>query len=150
MRCRQHRLQPFFYLPNAGFTTHLHQLSFRPIQQEVVAHRRELQPTHFRLAMHLEKIRVLPALPGTFCVGFHIFYHSVQLPLVCQHTIERRRVIQVLSKPQLACLLLASLHISSDYLPDATGHCPLHLKHYVMMIRHHLVCQNLDLRTQLQ
>ncbi len=89
MCCRQHRLQSLLYLSIAGFTTHFHQLPFRPIQQEVVAHRRELRPTHFRPAMHPEEIGILPALPGTFRVSFHVFYHGVQLPFVRQLAKQR-------------------------------------------------------------
>ena len=38
MSCRNDRFQPFFNLLVAGTTAHLHQLSVRPLQQEVVTH----------------------------------------------------------------------------------------------------------------
>ena len=147
---RYHFFQPFPYLFLRGIARHLDELPVGPFQQEVVAQRRKQQPADSRLPVQAKQIRVLPALPRPFCVSLHIFYHRMQLPLMCQHPVKRRTVIYVVHETYLPRFCLTALHISSQHLLDASRHRLLHLKHDVVVVGHHLVGQYLYLRARLQ
>ena len=148
-RCRQHRLQLMLNLFFCCAARHLHQLTVGPIKQEMIAQRGELQTSGLGHAMHTKEVRVLFAQPRPLGIGIHIFYHCIKLPFMRKHTIIRRSIIQVPFKTKFSRLSLASLHITTHHLFDATRHCAHNLQNNMMMVWHHLVRKDFYLRTKL-